>query len=399
MTTSILCTTELEAVNVILGTIGEAPLNTVENLTLPDAILALNLLRQATREGQSRGWLFNTEHEYPLPADDNGEVTLPSNVIQFRVAESQAADLNAVWRAGKVYDRSNHTFNIGATVKANLIFSMSFEDCPEAFRWYATVRAARKFLDRSVGNAELHGFQESDERDAEENLQRSEGDTGQYNVLTDNAGVFGALARNGRFQGSITGTFGGISGSGNGGGTGNGAQGPRGLKGDTGATGATGPAGPQGADGPAGPAGATGPAGPTGAAGSVTYGTAAGTATEGNDARVVDHFIGVFTVSYTASQILLECILPVAITIPANFAGSYAKMRTNPTANRDITITKTVSGTETTIGTITLGTGGSFTLSTQAAVTLAAGSSVAIKMPATVDATLANFGVFLKVTR
>ena len=53
-------TTELEAVNTLLHTIGEAPVNSLTG-TLPiDATLANNTLSEVSREVQSAGWHWNT---------------------------------------------------------------------------------------------------------------------------------------------------------------------------------------------------------------------------------------------------------------------------------------------------------------------------------------------------
>jgi hypothetical protein len=55
-------TTELEAVNTMLNTIGEAPVNTLVNMTSVDASSALSILNSVNREVQSQGWFFNTEY-------------------------------------------------------------------------------------------------------------------------------------------------------------------------------------------------------------------------------------------------------------------------------------------------------------------------------------------------
>lgn len=55
------CTTELEAVNALLGAVGETPVNTLEDLGFTDAAIALSVLRSKSRETQSKGWYF-TRH-------------------------------------------------------------------------------------------------------------------------------------------------------------------------------------------------------------------------------------------------------------------------------------------------------------------------------------------------
>lgn len=57
-------TTELDAVNEIIGAIGEAPVNTLENIMNVDVISALRILRNNNRSFQSRGWSFNSITEY-----------------------------------------------------------------------------------------------------------------------------------------------------------------------------------------------------------------------------------------------------------------------------------------------------------------------------------------------
>ena len=55
-------TTELEAVNTILSTIGEAPLNTLTGSLPVDGTTAKNVLSEINREVQSAEWgLFHDE--------------------------------------------------------------------------------------------------------------------------------------------------------------------------------------------------------------------------------------------------------------------------------------------------------------------------------------------------
>ena len=53
-------TTELEAINTILSTIGESPLNTLSGSLPVDGTMAKNVLNEINREVQSMGWHFNT---------------------------------------------------------------------------------------------------------------------------------------------------------------------------------------------------------------------------------------------------------------------------------------------------------------------------------------------------
>ena len=58
-------TTELEAVNIMLSTIGEAPVNNLDS-GLVDAETAETILKNVSRDVQSHGWNFNSEPDYTL---------------------------------------------------------------------------------------------------------------------------------------------------------------------------------------------------------------------------------------------------------------------------------------------------------------------------------------------
>ena len=54
MTTS--TTTKLEAVNVMMTSIGETPVNTITSATTTDVSIAISILDNVSREVQSVGW-------------------------------------------------------------------------------------------------------------------------------------------------------------------------------------------------------------------------------------------------------------------------------------------------------------------------------------------------------
>ena len=64
-------TTKLDAVNTMLGVIGELPVNSLGSGSQRSAnvVLAENVLDETNREIQSEGFHFNTEHKYTLRKD------------------------------------------------------------------------------------------------------------------------------------------------------------------------------------------------------------------------------------------------------------------------------------------------------------------------------------------
>jgi hypothetical protein len=173
--------TELEAVNVMLSVIGEAPVNTLEGAATVDVIQAKAILQQVSREVQSVGWHFNTEKDYPLLPDVNGNIVLASNMVL--VDADTEPDIDVAQRGNKLYDRKGHTFKFASSIKAEVIYLLAFEDLPQVARQFIVVRAARIFQDRMVGSDTLHGFTEADEKKAWADLKELEGDTGDYTIF------------------------------------------------------------------------------------------------------------------------------------------------------------------------------------------------------------------------
>lgn len=176
-------TTELEAVNTLLLAIGEAPVNTLDDPGLVDAVLGRAVLTEVSRAVQAEGWHFNTEYDYPLPPNRDGEIILPGNALRADVDPRVYGNIDPVQRGTKFYDRQNHTYFFGTTLKAKLILFLPFTELPEAARRYVTIRATRVFQDRVLGSEAVHQFTEKDEYRALVLLKAAEADTGDYNYL------------------------------------------------------------------------------------------------------------------------------------------------------------------------------------------------------------------------
>ena len=127
-------TTELEAVNAMLATIGEIPISSIEGGTHADVMIALGTLRQVSREVQLMGWYFNIEYNYDLPPDLDGRIILPSNIISVDVEPRTAGFMKE-----------------------------PLEELPETAKAYITVRASHVFVSRVVGSETLQQFTRQDE--------------------------------------------------------------------------------------------------------------------------------------------------------------------------------------------------------------------------------------------
>lgn len=181
-------TTELEAVNTMLSTIGEAPVNNLQS-GLVDAETAETILKNVSRDVQSHGWNFNSEPDYTVAADSSGNVILPTEIVRADLANSETKYRSSkneyIQRGNKMYDKVNHTYNIGKALKLDVVVLLSFDLLPEIARRYITIKASRIFQERVVGSAELSQMNRNDEQQAWFALQEMEGDNGDYNIFDD----------------------------------------------------------------------------------------------------------------------------------------------------------------------------------------------------------------------
>ena len=149
--------TELDAVNQILSSVGQAPVTTLD-LQNPEVSIVLNTLREVNRQVQAEGWIFNTEREYELTPDEiTKEILYPSNMLQIDANVRQhKSDYDLVRRNGKVYDRLNHTFEFDDPIQVHVTWSFDFSDVPPAIQTYITARAARMCATKMIGNGDLY---------------------------------------------------------------------------------------------------------------------------------------------------------------------------------------------------------------------------------------------------
>jgi hypothetical protein len=174
---------ELEAVNILLDCVGEAPVNSLNNPGLVDAVKAQSLLHEVSRHTQLKGWSFNTEQEYVLSLNIDNELLLPNNTLGVKISKTKYPSVNAVQRGLKIYDITKQTFVFSQNLESTLTVFLSWDEIPEVFKKYVTIRAARIFQDRILGASELHKFQNQDEYEALIDLKESEGENTDTNVF------------------------------------------------------------------------------------------------------------------------------------------------------------------------------------------------------------------------
>jgi len=188
-------TTKLEAVNTMLGVIGESPVNTISGSSLPvSVVMALNVLDEVSREVQSEGWHFNTEFEYPLVRNSSNKFSLPTNTLKIDTPIDKYTDIDVVQRGTSLYDRKNHTDVFNEDLEVTITFELAFEDLPQQFRSYINIKAARKFANRFLGSSEIESFTLRDEINAKATAVDSDSENADRTIF-DNYDVLRVIDR------------------------------------------------------------------------------------------------------------------------------------------------------------------------------------------------------------
>jgi hypothetical protein len=162
-------TTELEAVNEMLTAIGTTPVNSLAVSGLTDAAIAKDTLAFISREVQSRGWWFNTNRGMTLNPSAN-EIAVPSNYIRVTPSLPSSSGVGETRqftvRNGKLFDLLANNSTFMTSVKADVVLLLDFEHMPESARRYATIRAARIFQTKVMGDEQLGVFNSIHEQEA-----------------------------------------------------------------------------------------------------------------------------------------------------------------------------------------------------------------------------------------
>ena len=160
--------TELDAINIMLETIGAAPVNRLSGVQNEDVIIARQILKQVTNEVQAEEWYFNTEDDFPLEPDADGIIKVPLNIT--RINPMSPWDSRVTIRGKKLYDKTNHTFVFPDTIYANITLCLPYDELPFEARNYILIRACRKFDVISTGDNDREKWTANDEARARADL-------------------------------------------------------------------------------------------------------------------------------------------------------------------------------------------------------------------------------------
>lgn len=175
--------TELDAVNEILAAMGEMPVATVDDTDpVSEAGQALLRLRSTLRMVCERGLLFNTEDNYEIAQDVDGNIFVPANCARINLdpntcqwnvkAQQRGTPPNA-----KMYNLTDHTYDWSAYDPRWVVsWYFSFDECPPQVREYITVKAGRETVQFIMGDETRVRWSQQDEMMAEGRMLDFESD-------------------------------------------------------------------------------------------------------------------------------------------------------------------------------------------------------------------------------
>lgn len=174
-------TSKLEAVNSMLGHIGESPVNSISDTNaLPiSAATAISVLDEVSRAVQAEGWHFNTELKVTLSPALDGTITLDEDVLEVDTTSNP----DIAQRGLTLFDRSSNTSVFTSDLEVNLTRLLDWTSLPEAARRYITLRASRVFQGRMVGSRELEALIARDEYNARADLMDAEANTSDRSIF------------------------------------------------------------------------------------------------------------------------------------------------------------------------------------------------------------------------
>jgi hypothetical protein len=184
-------TSETDAVNTLLATIGSQPVNSVDAPSV-DAAMAKNTLKEISLAVQMDGWYFNTDQKKVWSPDSSGIIYLPSSVMQVDNSYGDSDDRKVVVRPNPsynnricLYDVTYGTFVFTRPITTKTVYAYGWESLPQPARHYITIRAARVFQDRMVGSERHHSFTLRDEQYALLSLRRYESEVADHSIFDD----------------------------------------------------------------------------------------------------------------------------------------------------------------------------------------------------------------------
>lgn len=170
----------LDAVNDMIGAIGEAPVNTIEDSENVDVINAIRVLDRVNKQVQSKGWSFNHVDSATLNPDVYTKKIKWQSDFLYLVGTDGT---KYIQRGDYVFDFDNQTDTFTDAIEVECIRLVDFEYMPVPVRDYIVAKAARIFQTQTLGDADIDSELKTQEAEAWAALQEYELDLNDWTVF------------------------------------------------------------------------------------------------------------------------------------------------------------------------------------------------------------------------
>jgi len=156
--------TDIDAVNMMLASIGQAPVDTITNTGIADVNDAVTHLINVSREVQLAAWDFNSDKEVEMTPDNNGYIILGNDVVGI---ESYYPSYHYTIRYDpndgyqkKVYNKTlnKNTYVFDGNIKVNVTRLVPFDYLPQYAKNYIAIQAALLFQQNVVSSIIVFKF-------------------------------------------------------------------------------------------------------------------------------------------------------------------------------------------------------------------------------------------------
>lgn len=193
--------TELEAVNRMLSSVGEAPVNSLDS-GLGDAAVALQYLRQESRTIQKRGYQVNTLENYTLSKNVSNQFVVPDNTLSVDTV-GQSARHNVVLKRSAddtkwlLFDKdtNSETWPNVSTLTVDLVQFIAFNNLTPALQNYILFSAGHAFQKGAMSSQVLWQFTNEDVETALADVEAEEANNEDANVLRQSPSVYAVAFR------------------------------------------------------------------------------------------------------------------------------------------------------------------------------------------------------------
>lgn len=206
--------TKLEAVNEMLLSIGESPVQTLTS-GLGDASIAESVLERTSRQVQLKGWHCNTDRGLALAKNADNQFALGVDTLKVDTVNAVSgrqtnrptgsAFINAGMRRSAddtkwlMYDNDNLTevWSSETELSVDRVFLLDFAKLTPALQVYVWTQAAHRFQKSLMGSRVLFEFTATDVLDAETQAVQEDSENEDLNIIRESGHVFGVAYRYG----------------------------------------------------------------------------------------------------------------------------------------------------------------------------------------------------------